>query len=139
LASIKIENYSNIDELLVTPRLVYPLSADTKGKRVLIIDDVADRGDSLILARKHVVELGAREVRVATLHYKPWSKIKPDYYALEYRSWIVYPWEITETVRKLVLRLLEERKSMDEIKKRLLKLKITDTEINKYVRELGQN
>jgi hypoxanthine phosphoribosyltransferase len=73
-----------------------------EGKRVLVVDEVADTGRSLELVREHILENGAVEVKIATVYYKPWSIIKPDYYEKETSSWIVFPWEIKETVRKIV-------------------------------------
>jgi hypoxanthine phosphoribosyltransferase len=135
LTSIKIEYYSNVDETMKEPKLVYPLNADVKGMRVLVVDDVADRGDSLILARKHVQGTGASETRLATLHYKPWSKLKPDYYAFEYRSWIMYPWEVIETAREISSKLLTQGKHLSEIKRALLEIKLTPTEIRQALNQ----
>jgi hypoxanthine phosphoribosyltransferase len=101
LASLQIEYYAAPGQAKKEPKLLYPLNADVRGKRVLIVDDVADRGESLRLARKHVEEKGAGEVKIATLHYKPWSKTVPDFYVKKVRSWIVYPWERRETSKHL--------------------------------------
>jgi hypoxanthine phosphoribosyltransferase len=135
LTSIRIEYYSGVNETKTEPKLVYPLGVDVKGMGVLVVDDVADRGDSLILAKKHIQEMGANEVKFATLHYKPWSKFKPDYYASEHSSWIVYPWEVTETARKISSKLLQEGKRMSEVKMQLLRIKFTQTEIRQALRE----
>jgi len=124
LASMRIEYYSDIDLTLRKPKLVFPLNADVRQKRVLIVDDVADRGDSLILAKNHVQENEALEIKLATLHYKPWSKLRPDYYAREYKSWIVYPWEVAETERRITANLLQNGKSAREIDRLLSKIGI---------------
>jgi hypoxanthine phosphoribosyltransferase len=101
LASLQIEYYSAPNQTRKKPVLLYPLNADVRGKRVLIVDDVADRGESLELAKKHVKEKGAKEIRLATVHYKPWSKVVPDFYVRTVKSWIVYPWERKETQSQL--------------------------------------
>jgi len=62
-------------------------------KKVLLVDDVADTGETLEFVLKHVKEKGANEVRVATIAYKPKSRVKPDYYVFETDKWIVFPWE----------------------------------------------
>jgi hypothetical protein len=135
LASIGIKYYSDIDLTLPKPQLVFPLNADVRQKRVLIVDDVADRGDSLILAKNHVQDNGALETKLATLHYKPWSRLKPDYFAREYKSWIVYPWEIVETKRKITTNFLQKGKSMQEIRKLLLNIGIRDEGIKTPLRK----
>jgi len=77
----------------------YPKNA-LKGKRVLIVDDVSDTGKTLSEI-KGMVGKEALEVRVATLHYKPHSIFKPDYYSQSTSDWVVYPWEKEETKREL--------------------------------------
>ena len=72
-----------------------------KGKRVLIVDDVADSGGSLKLAREHILQQGSADVRTAVLYVKPWSAVKPDCWAKETRLWVVFPWENKETIRKI--------------------------------------
>ena len=61
--------------------------AITEGK-YLLIDDIADSGETLI-DKKYEGYVKA------TLHYKKHSLIKPDYYAREIPNdiWLVYPWE----------------------------------------------
>jgi len=101
LASLQIEYYSAPGQTGKRPRLIYPLNADVKGKKVLLVDDVADRGDSLKLAKEHVLKRGAKKVKLATIHYKPWSKVVPDFYVRKVKAWIVYPWERKETIKQL--------------------------------------
>jgi len=55
---------------------------------IVIIDDVADTGESLLVAKKYYPN-----AKTLTIHYKPHSKFKPDYYLWETENWIVYPWE----------------------------------------------
>lgn len=139
LACIRIKYYSGINRTLAEPRIICPLNADAKNKRVLIVDDVADRGNTLMVAKKHVEEVGAREIRLATLHYKPWSKLEPDYYAREFRSWIVYPWEVFESIRKIFPQLLQEGKSLNEAKRQLSRIGITENEIRTALRDGSQS
>ena len=45
---------------------------------------------------KRGLEKGAEKIVTCTLHYKPWSAIKPDCYLKETEAWVIYPWEINE-------------------------------------------
>lgn len=83
------------------PQITQDLDMDIRGRKVLVVDDVADTGRSLAVAKEHLLRKGAEEVKVATLHYKPTSAYKPDYYVAETTAWIVYPWERHETEREL--------------------------------------
>jgi hypothetical protein len=93
-----------------------------KGKKVLLIDEVADSGDTLKHAIEHVENLGVEEVRSAVLHYKPTSIVVPDYYMVETTSWTVYPWENRASIISLVKIFREEDKSltMKQIRDRLV-------------------
>jgi hypoxanthine phosphoribosyltransferase len=97
LASVQVELYDGMVKR-PEPTIVYPVNADVAGLRVLVVDDVADSGASLMMVKGHVEALGAA-VRVAALHVKPWSLFAPDYYAECVGSWVVYPWETREKLR----------------------------------------
>ncbi len=105
LASVQVEFYSGVQDTAEKPRIVYPLNADVRGKRVLLVDDVSDTGDSLMLAKEHVLAGSPGELKVATLHIKPWTSLRPDYHASETEAWIVYPWEPVESVRSIAAKL----------------------------------
>jgi uncharacterized protein len=96
VASIGVVFYTGTGKTLDKPKLTQELNVDIRGRRVLLIDDVADSGESLLLAREKVLALGPAELKTATLHYKPRSKIRPDFFALETSDWLVYPWERRE-------------------------------------------
>ncbi|HLD59380.1 MAG TPA: phosphoribosyltransferase [Candidatus Bilamarchaeaceae archaeon] len=98
---IKIEFYKTINQTSGFPKITQPLAVDVKGKKVLIVDDVSDTGRSLAVAKDHIQRSGAKEIKVATLHYKPHSTFKPDYFVGQTSAWIVYPWEVHETEREL--------------------------------------
>jgi hypoxanthine phosphoribosyltransferase len=102
LVTVRVEFYLGVAETRNEPVLTQGVSAAVTGKKALIVDDVADTGKSLQLARERVLQQGATEVRIATVYRKPWSVIKPDYYETETRCWIVFPWETKETIRKIV-------------------------------------
>jgi len=90
------------------PVITQPLNANLGGSNVLIVDDVADTGKSLIVAKEHVKSMGAGSIKIATLHKKPWSEIEPDYFVSETNAWIVYPWEYVEVIKSLESKLSSE-------------------------------
>jgi hypoxanthine phosphoribosyltransferase len=57
------------------------------------------------------------------LHYKPWSSIKPEYFAEQTDRWIIYFWEMAETAKYLKEKLKKENFSESEIN-RILKEEI---------------
>jgi hypoxanthine phosphoribosyltransferase len=101
LAVLGIIFYKGVGKRTESPEITQDLTKDLKGKKVLVVDDVSDTGKSLIVAKDYIANKGASEIKVATLHYKPHSKFKPDYYIATTDAWIVYPWERHEVEREL--------------------------------------
>lgn len=68
---------------------------DFHGRKVLIIDDIADSGTTLELARTWAREAHASEVKTLTLHYKAKASETPDFWHTKVDNdvWIDYPWE----------------------------------------------
>jgi hypoxanthine phosphoribosyltransferase len=62
-----------------------------EGRRVLLVDDVADSGRTLALAVKLLHDRGA-DVRSVTVYTKPGSIATPDYSWRETDLWIDFPW-----------------------------------------------
>jgi hypoxanthine phosphoribosyltransferase len=83
------------------PRITQELTMDLAGKKILIVDDIAETGRSLMVAKDYLKRKGASEIRIAAIHYKPNSEFKPDYFAASTTAWVVYPWERHETEREL--------------------------------------
>jgi hypothetical protein len=122
LQNIRIEYYTDVGSKGKEPKITQPLTGSMKGKNVLLIDEVADTGDTLQHAIDHIKNLGVKEVRSAVLHYKPTSTVVPDYYMVETTSWTVYPWENRASIISLVKVFQEEDKSltMKQIRDRLV-------------------
>ena len=104
LATVGVEFYVGVAETRSEPVLKQSVSADVTGKKVLLVDDVADSGKSLLLAKEHLQNKGVAEVRVATVYCKPLSALTPDFYEKETRLWVVFPWDAKENIKKILKR-----------------------------------
>ena len=113
LQNIRIEYYSDVGQKGREPKITQPITGSMEGKSILLVDEVADTGDSLYHAIEHVQDLGAGEVKTAVLHWKPWSRVKPDFYMVQTERWTVYPWELRESIIALVKVFKKEDPSMD--------------------------
>ena len=138
LANVRAEFYLNVAETKGEPTLTQPISTNITNKKVLIVDEVADKGKSLELVKKHAQEQGAKEVRIATVYYKPWSVIKPDYYEKETSRWIVFPWEVKETIRKIDKKCKEKGKSAGEETAKLVKAGISSELVKRFLKEISE-
>ncbi|MEM3054663.1 MAG: phosphoribosyltransferase [Candidatus Bathyarchaeia archaeon] len=136
LANVKVEFYLGVAETKDTPTLTQPVSVKVAGKKVLVVDEVADTGKSLKIIKEHLAEEGAAEVKIATIYYKPWSIITPDYYVKETSCWIVFPWEVKETVRKIVKKCREKGTSLEEETAKLVKAGLSKMLVNRFLKEI---
>lgn len=137
LANIAVEFYSGIAETRSKPVITQPVSASVKNKNVLVMDDVADTGESLKLAKDHIEKQGARNVKIATIYYKPWSEIVPDYYKKKTKCWVVFPWERKETVRYLVKECVKEKRSVEDAKAKLVRGGLDPDLAERFIREVS--
>ena len=124
IASIRIVFYKDVAEISRSPVITQPVSTSVRGKKVLVSDDVSDTGSSLNAAVKHLIEENAAEIRVATIHVKPWTTFIPDYYVVKTDAWIIYPWEPYETIKSLTTRWIKYGLNYDDIKEKFLKIGI---------------
>ena len=136
LANVRAEFYLGVAETKGEPTLTQPISIEVNGKKVLVVDEVADTGKSLKLVKQHIIEKDAKEVKIATVYYKPWSIVKPDYYEKETSKWIVFPWEIKETVRKIVRRCTEKKTAIEEDTAKLVKAGISAEFVERFLKEV---
>jgi hypoxanthine phosphoribosyltransferase len=102
LANISVEFYVDIGKSKQKPTITQPISTSVKNMKVLVVDDLADSGESLKLVKAHLEKQGAQEIRIATIYFKPWSIVVPHYYEKQTQNWIVFPWEQKEAARKIL-------------------------------------
>jgi uncharacterized protein len=117
LATIQIEYYADIAQTKQEPILKQGLSTPLTGKKTLLVDDISDSGKSLQLAKNHLQQQGAKEIKTATLYAKPQTITKPDYYEKQTSHWIVFPWDAKETVREIIQKHEGKRATSKEIAK----------------------
>jgi len=138
LANVRVEFYLGVAETKEKPIITQPVSVPVKDLNILILDDVADTGKSLQLVREHVIEQGAKTVKTATIYYKPWSVIVPDYYVRETRKWVVFPWERRETVKFLLREFSRRGIQIDVAKKKLISGGMKRDLLERFLNELAK-
>jgi uncharacterized protein len=97
--TMSVEFYTGIDERLEMPMLLPPIPdlVDLQEERVLIADDVADTGQTLVLV-KEFLEGKVAEVKIAVLYEKPRSVVNCEYVWERTDRWIVFPWSADDPV-----------------------------------------
>jgi uncharacterized protein len=143
LVSIKVDHWGITAARDGKASIRYPLKADLSGKKVLIIDDITDTGDSMQVSSEFVKSLKPSEIKTATaLHIKT-SKFKPDYYGEEIDwKWVVFPWNYVEDMCNIIPKVLgKQPKSVEQIKGELnerFKMDVSEQSILEILGELEE-
>ncbi len=123
LYAVKTEHWG----LTATPdgkaRLAQGLQVSIEDKKVLVVDDITDTGQSLKLAVDHIREHKPSKIKSATLLHITHSKYVPDYYSEEVPedkwTWFIFPWNVYEDMRNLIPKTLYKKRNKREIKNAL--------------------
>ena len=79
-------------EILERPSVLSAAPIQARGKRVLLVDEIATSGDTLRLGLAAVRDIGPTEVRTATSFARTHG-YKADYFALKTDATIIFPWD----------------------------------------------
>ncbi len=73
------------------PKLTVPATAQLEGKRVLLVDDWSDSGETIRAAAGEIGKFKPAEISSAVLVRS--GEFQPDYYAAFVSGSVVFPWE----------------------------------------------
>lgn len=123
LTSIRVEHWG-IASSLGKAKIKYPLpeEVDIAGKKILIVDDVADSGGTYATILDYMKAKAPAEVKTASLHYKTCSSLIPDYWGEKQDTWqwIIYPWAVYEDLAGFIEKVLGRPMTQNDIRKALL-------------------
>ncbi len=108
LTGIRVAHYRGMTPTASAARIVDPLSMELSRRRVLVVDDVSDTGDTFNAALAHLRSRGEpSDLRTAVLLHKTTSRITPDFWGAVVRRWrwVIFPWARVEDVANLIARL----------------------------------
>src|SRR6056297_853497 len=88
LTSLKVEHYVGTAQTGDEAQIKYPMPDDSvAGKDVLVVDDIADTGQSIQTAADYVREADPSSVRTATLQLLDTSEHEPDFVGEQLEEW----------------------------------------------------
>ncbi|GCF14941.1 phosphoribosyltransferase [Haloarcula mannanilytica] len=111
LASLKVEHYVGTAAKGEEAQIKYPLAdGAVEGKDVLVVDDIADTGQSIETAAECVRDRNPSSVRTATLQLLQTSDHEPEFVGerLDEWTWVVYPWNFVEDMVELIAGVMEK-------------------------------
>lgn len=90
--SMKISRDTDTGQIRSRPKIIQAAPREALNKRVLIVDEITTSGDTLRMATNALRQVGPAEIRTAT-NFVKLGAFKPDFYALETASTVVFPWD----------------------------------------------
>lgn len=144
LTSMKVEHYTRAADMREEARIKFPIPVDITGKKVLILDDITDTGETLNLAMEYARSLEPADLRTGVLQHKTCSAFTPDFYAqkiIKWR-WVIYPWakyeDLAGFAEKIILgRTLDLSQIIAEFKDRY-ELNIREPELLEILDDLTE-
>ncbi len=100
---------------LSQPKIMEELKVDIKGEKVLLVDEIIDSGSSFEIALDYLQKFQPQEIITLAPYIKPISRFKPDFWQVKTDEWVVFPYEVRETIKDVSKILRERGKSEAEI------------------------
>jgi hypoxanthine phosphoribosyltransferase len=134
LVSLKVEHWGVTATPDGTAKLKHPLNVDLTGKKVLVVDDITDTGESMRVTVEYLKSLNPSEIRTAALQHLTCAKFEADYVGevLPWR-WVIFPWNFTEDMCTLIPKACKRLKAdvdgevdVTQIKDEMKKLYVID-------------
>jgi uncharacterized protein len=104
--NISIESYEEINKAK-EPKVTQDIgSAEIKNKKILLVDEICDTGKTFERGVAYLFSVGngldrSLQVKTACLVLKTHSTFKPDFHEEKIDKWVVFPYEVRETVADL--------------------------------------
>ena len=139
LTNVTTEFYIGITKTKNEPTITQQVSLPVKDKKILVVDDLVDTGKSLKLLTEYLQNIGAAEIKIATIYCKPWSVTFPHYYEKMTRYWVIFPWERKEMIKKTIEQANKEGTLLDAKEKLIisgLDKKLVDYFIKAIIEEI---
>ena len=115
------------------PKIAEKLAVSIKNERILLVDEIVDHGTTLKAALKYLKTQKPKSITTFIPVIKPWSKIKPDFWQLKTKAWVVYAYELRETIDDLKKIYKKEGKSEKDLQKTLSKLKFNPQQLKYFL------
>jgi hypoxanthine phosphoribosyltransferase len=129
--SVSIQSYEDLQQHEL--RITQELNVDLNNTNLLLVDEIIDSGKTLVRALEYLEEFRPKSVTSVALHVKPHAVRKSDLYIRELEEWVVYPYEVRETIEALKRVWASSGESMDHLKATLLEGGMNPLYVNTYL------
>lgn len=128
ISTFAIQSYEDIQDQGEV-KITQGVQTELAGKHILVVDDVADSGKTLVRAREYLANFKPKKITTATIFYKPHSIYKPDFFAEETTRWILFPTEVRETISYFFKTMQKDGKPKEAIEAFIQSLGYTPEQI----------
>lgn len=115
------------------PQIVEELKVNINGERILLVDEIIDSGSSFELALEYLEKFKPLSITTLAPYIKPISRFKPDFWQLSTDKWVVFPYEVRETIKDVTKILKEQGKSVEEIRQQLVDFGFDEEQLSYFI------
>lgn len=133
ISLLQISSYQGVAEHDPEPIIQQPLSSDVQGERLLIFEDIVDSGATLEVLKKYLETIGVDHYEIATQVEKSHASEHADYVGLHQDGWIIFPYEVRETIVDLKEKWQTAGVSESEIRERFMTIGFLPRDIDSYL------
>lgn len=90
------------------PKIVEDLKVDIKGEKILLVDEVADSGETFLVALNYLRKFKPAKIWTTAPFIKNKSKYRPDFWQQKTDKWIIFPYDVRETIKELKGKMSKE-------------------------------
>ncbi len=97
ISNITMSSYKDLKKL-AKPIITEEPNRDFAGKTIMIVDEVSDTGATFEIAVPYFKKKKAKKIYTLSPYIKPHSTFIPDFWLKKIDAWIVFPYDIRETL-----------------------------------------
>lgn len=134
ISNFTIVSYVSVGKTGI-PKIAEPLAVKIKGEKILLVDEIVDHGTTLKKAISYLKRKKPKSIVSLAPIIKPWTIIKPDYYVYQSKKWLIFPYEIRETISDLKKIWARKGIKKSAIEKKLLVLHLPNSQVKYFIKE----
>jgi len=131
ISNFTIVSYTSVG-ITGIPKITDELSINIKNERILLIDEIVDHGTTLKKAITYLKKHSPKQITILAPYIKSWSQPKPSFWQVKSDKWVIFPYEVKETVDDLTKIFKKQGKTKTEINKIILNLGFDKKQISAF-------
>ncbi|MBT3250079.1 MAG: phosphoribosyltransferase [Candidatus Pacebacteria bacterium] len=134
ISSFVMVAYKEIGKLS-QPKILEELKTSIKDEKILLVDEIIDSGSSFEAALEYLRKFQPQEIVTLAPYIKPISRFKPDFWQVETDQWVIFPYEVRETISDVSRILKKQGKIDEEIEKQISEFGFNDEQVSYFSKD----